>query len=175
MVVEKFYYKVIETTTGKMLNPYFEKPSSLDDEENRDIRVPYSLLEKGVQLVRCYVRKWTDVLTLQDAIFKLGADNPLVESYEEVKVGHKVQEDTCLIAFLKLRIIVGAINEGWEPSGDAREWYAVYDGESCKSVLDVWVPRELAIQTADKAQFVCDNFSDLLVDYFCPVHIQTEK
>lgn len=85
--MEKFYYKVIETTTGNVLNPYFEKPSSLDEEENRDIRVPYSLLEKGVQLVRCYVRNWTD----------------------------------------------------------------------------------------DKAQFVCDNFSDLLVDYFCPVHIQTEK
>lgn len=174
--MEKFYYKVIETTTGNVLNPYFEKPSSLDDEENRDIRVPYSLLEKGVQLVRCYVRKWTDVLTLQDAIFKLGEENPLVEFYEEVKVGHKIQEDTCLMAFLKLRIIVGAINEGWEPSGnDAQKWYAVYDGEICKSVLGGCVPKELAIQTAAKAQFVCDNFSDLLVDYFSPVHIQTEK
>lgn len=172
--MEKFYYKVIETTTGNVLNNYFEKPSSLDDEENRDIRVPYSLLEKGVQLVRCYVRKWTDVLTLQDAIFKLGAENPLIDSYQAVE--SRIKDDNSLSAFLKLRIIVAAINEGWEPSGnDAKEWYAVYDGEVSKSVLVSCVPKELAIQTAAKAQFVCDNFSDLLVDYFCPVHIQTER
>lgn len=172
--MEKFYYKVIETTTGNVLNPYFEKPSSLDDEENRDIRVPYSLLEKGVQLVRCYVRKWTDVLTLQDAIFKLGAENPLIDSYQAVE--SRIKDDNSMSAFLKLRIIVAAINEGWKPRGnDAQKWYAVYDGEVCKSVFGSCAPRELAIQTAAKAQFVCDNFSDLLVDYFCPVHIKTEK
>lgn len=173
--MEKYYYKVVETSTGKVLKNYFERPDP-DDEYNGDsIRVPYSVLEKGVQLVKRVVNQWSDVATLQDAIFKLGGPaNDLVCEYYNAK--HWFEKDPSMMALLQLRIIVAAINEGWEPSSavDAQKWYAVYDGEVCKAVLGGSVPKQLAVENAKKAQFICDNFSDLLVDYFYPATVKDD-
>lgn len=59
------------------------------------------------------------VKTLQDAVNELGDDNPLVQQFVCVcniafnNSGVKLDAD--IIAYLKLRIIAAALNEGWEP------------------------------------------------------------
>lgn len=55
------------------------------------------------------------VKTFQDAIDELGNDNKLVQQYNQIRseFGNLMGKD--IIAYLKLRIITAAINEGWEP------------------------------------------------------------
>ena len=56
------------------------------------------------------------VKTFEDACNALGDEHPLVEQYRYiiyVSKGDSKTED--LIAYLKLRIITAALNEGWEP------------------------------------------------------------
>lgn len=56
------------------------------------------------------------VKTFEDACNVLGDDHPLVGQYrfsDAAYKGHPMSEDS--IAYLKLRIITAALNEGWEP------------------------------------------------------------
>lgn len=59
------------------------------------------------------------VKTFQDAINELGDDNPLVQQFFGVCIiafnNSSVKFDADIIAYLKLRIIAAALNEGWEP------------------------------------------------------------
>lgn len=68
------------------------------------------------------------IKTFEDACAELGEEHPLVKEYwGVVNVDIDITQD--LIAYLKLRIITAAINEGWEPQfveGEKR-WYAWYD------------------------------------------------
>lgn len=70
------------------------------------------------------------IKTLADAMEALGQRNPLVEEY--IAVRDKLRTDAGeLIAYLKLRIIVAALNEGWEPKFDGDEcsyypWFDIY-------------------------------------------------
>ena len=59
------------------------------------------------------------IKTLQDAIDALGSEHPLVTEYNDI-----ANVSTDLQAYLELRIIVAALNEGWEPqfNGEYR-WY----------------------------------------------------
>lgn len=66
------------------------------------------------------------IKTLQDACNELGDEHPLVTQYRLTASAFKedpMTED--FIAFLKLRIIVAALNEGWEPTfeEDESRWY----------------------------------------------------
>ena len=51
------------------------------------------------------------IKTLDDAINELGEDHPYVLSYRN----YEFEGPDDITAYLKLRIIVAAINEGWEP------------------------------------------------------------
>lgn len=55
------------------------------------------------------------VKTFQDAINELGNDNQLVQQYNQIYSEFGDMMDTDIIAYLKLRIINAALNEGWEP------------------------------------------------------------
>ena len=55
------------------------------------------------------------VKTFQDAVVELGNDNPLVKQYNQFYSEFGDMMDTDIIAYLKLRIITAALNEGWEP------------------------------------------------------------
>ena len=67
------------------------------------------------------------IKTLEDACAELGEKHPLVTQYRlsvaAAYIGDPMTED--FIAFLKLRIIAAALNEGWEPTFDKDEerWY----------------------------------------------------
>lgn len=63
------------------------------------------------------------IKTFEDACCELGENHRLVQEYQEVEA---VDIDTPdLLAYLKLRIICAALNEGWQPqfTEDERRWY----------------------------------------------------
>ena len=55
------------------------------------------------------------VKTFQDAVNELGNDNSLVQQYNMLYSEFGSTLDADIIAYLKLRIIAAALNEGWEP------------------------------------------------------------
>lgn len=68
------------------------------------------------------------VRTFNDAIEELGEAHEAVKAYRDIewKLG---KEHKDLLAYLKLRIITEALNEGWKPqfTGGERRWYAWYE------------------------------------------------
>ena len=63
------------------------------------------------------------VKTFQDALDELGADDELVKEYRAL--GDNARHDT--VCWLRLGIIVKALNEGWTPKFDKKEYrYAPY-------------------------------------------------
>lgn len=69
------------------------------------------------------------IKTFTDACNALGDEHPLVKEYWRVAGGNIILDD--LYAYLKLRIIVAALNEGWEPKFEKGErryypWFYLY-------------------------------------------------
>lgn len=62
------------------------------------------------------------VKTFQDAINELGDEHPLVRQLVCVCNNSGVKLDADIVAYLKLRIIAAALNEGWEPKFTKDEW-----------------------------------------------------
>lgn len=69
------------------------------------------------------------IKTFDDACNALGEDNPLVLLYDvfqnEIATAESHNGDKDVMAYLKLRIIVAALNEGWKPqfTTDEVRWY----------------------------------------------------
>lgn len=66
------------------------------------------------------------IKTFEDACMELGDNHPFVKEYDSISVSSKD-----IIAYLKLRIIVAALNEGWEPKFAEDEyryfpWFYIY-------------------------------------------------
>lgn len=77
------------------------------------------------------------VKTFEDAMSVLGENNPLVIQYKEIydnyleNGGDGVKD---IVAYIKLRIIVAALNEGWQPTFSDDEyryypWFVFYTKE----------------------------------------------
>lgn len=60
------------------------------------------------------------IKTFTDACNAIGDEHPLVKEYLRVADGNIILDD--LYAYLKLRIIVAALNEGWEPKFEKGEY-----------------------------------------------------
>lgn len=77
------------------------------------------------------------IKTFEDAYLALGDKHPLVEAYNALFMDNG-KENTCdlpmwkdLFAYARLRIIVAALNEGWEPTFEKGEyrwapWFDLY-------------------------------------------------
>ena len=82
----------------------------------------------GWELEEKEVKSWKDIKTFQDAVACLGNNNKYVEAYYHAIGVADDEEDAKellgvdVVAFLKLRIIMVAINEGWEPKFTEDEW-----------------------------------------------------
>lgn len=82
------------------------------------------------------------IKTFEDAREALGDEHPLVKEYwGVVNVDLDITQD--LIAYLKLRIITAALNEGWEPKftlGENRwyPWYIQCTEEALSKMSDEW-------------------------------------
>lgn len=117
------------------------------------------------------------IKTFEDAISELGDGHKLVQAYNAwKKFGINKQED--IDAYLKLRIIASALNEGWNPEftkGENR-WYLWFeptkDGgvEYTGSVIalsyaDTYVGSRLALKNEELAEYCGTQFIDIWKDY----------
>ena len=81
------------------------------------------------------------IKTFNDAYCELGNEHPFVKSYEKY-VDIASGEEAEVIAYLKLRIISTALNEGWEPQFTKDEhhwypWFILWDKEGIKDKCEV--------------------------------------
>lgn len=78
------------------------------------------------------------VKTLDDAIKELGEENELVRQFHQISDDFDVTDgNRDLIAYLKLRIIVAALNEGWRPQFTKDEYrYFPYFNLYTKAEID---------------------------------------
>lgn len=73
------------------------------------------------------------VQTFDDAVRELGEDHPAVRAWRSIKYGYSISDndpDTAdMLAYVTLRVITEALNEGWKPqfTEGERRWYAWYD------------------------------------------------
>ena len=78
------------------------------------------------------------IKTLDDAIKELGKNHRLVKEWR--MVGNTAILSRDILAYMKLRIITLALNEGWEPCFDGTDeyrWYAWFDIVSAKKLADM--------------------------------------
>lgn len=80
------------------------------------------------------------IKTFEDAVRELGNDHPLVSLYN-VLSNRTVKYDSDVLTYLKLRIIVAALNEGWEPQfieGERRwaPWFVLYTNAELNKMND---------------------------------------
>ena len=80
------------------------------------------------------------IKTFKDACEELGNEHPFVKSYEKYIniASDEEDEEADVIAYLKLRIIVAALNEGWTPefTKDEQRWYPWFK---------LWTGKELSM------------------------------
>ena len=86
------------------------------------------------------------IKTLEDACNELGEDHLYVQMFRDIynkseKAGANVNND--VVAYLKLRIITAALNEGWEPQFTQDEerlypWFFLYTDEELAEKSDEW-------------------------------------
>lgn len=80
------------------------------------------------------------IKTFEGACVELGIEHPLVKSYEKY-VNIASGEGKDIIAYLKLRIICAALNEGWKPKNDKDEhryypWFYIYSKDEYDALSD---------------------------------------
>lgn len=95
------------------------------------------------------------VKTFDDAVQELGEDNPLVRAYWSARCGYTLERDKDVMAYLKLRIITAAVNEGWEPTfveGEKR-WYPWFE------LLDKDQMEELSEEEKEKCRVVARAYN----------------
>lgn len=96
------------------------------------------------------------VKTFDDACRELGEDHPFVLAYQNTNLHDpKVAEDNRdILAYLKLRIIVAALNEGWEPQFTEDEkrwcpWFVLWTGKELSEKSDEWKAARPLISAGD--------------------------
>ena len=118
------------------------------------------------------------IKTLQDACNELGEKHPLVTQYHlsvAAYIGDPMTED--FIAFLKLRIIAAALNEGWEPTFDKDEerwypWFSAIQGVlECTNANKAGVLSyavngvRLVFKSKELAEYAGEQFTDIYKDF----------
>ena len=82
------------------------------------------------------------IKTFDDALEELDAEHTLVKNYLQW-CDFMEDNDPNLRAFLQLRIIAAALNEGWEPQFDEDEvrwypWFVLYSADELAEKSDEW-------------------------------------
>lgn len=106
------------------------------------------------------------VKTFEDACRELGEDHPFVRSYNGYanNIHENNKNDTDILAYLKLRIICAALNEGWEPQFTEDEWryypwFTLWTEDELSEKSDEWKTDRHLISTGeyqtDYAGLVC--------------------
>lgn len=69
------------------------------------------------------------VKTYEDAVNELGEDHPYVVAASSAQWRFSEEVNKDVVAYLKSRVVVAALNEGWQPEyvPGERRWYPYYD------------------------------------------------
>lgn len=85
------------------------------------------------------------VKTFEDACRELGEDHPFVLAYQNtiLRDPEVAEDNRDILAYLKLRIITAALNEGWEPQFTEDEvrwylWFTLWTEEELSKKSDEW-------------------------------------
>lgn len=96
------------------------------------------------------------VKTFEDACRELGAGHPFVLAYQNTNLRDPevAEENRDILAYLKLRIISTALNEGWEPQFTECElrwypWFTLWTEEELSEKSDEWKADRHLISTGD--------------------------
>ena len=126
------------------------------------------------------------VRTFEDACRELGDEHPFVKTYKNALLPDgNGDEDMDVLAYLRLRIITAALNEGWKPKFEEDEWrywpwYWLYksrkDAEddnkgalpsSVQSNKDVCIGSRLCFKTRELAQYAAKTFNEDWLTFYC--------
>lgn len=107
------------------------------------------------------------VKTFEDACRELGEDHPFVLAYQNTNLRDPevAEENRDILAYMKLRIIAAALNEGWEPQFTENEWrwypwFTLWTEEELSEKSDEWKADRHLISTGDYS-------GDYSGDYAC--------
>ena len=96
------------------------------------------------------------VKTFEDACRELGADHSFVLAYQNTNLRDPevAEENRDILAYMKLRIIAAALNEGWKPqfTEDEKRWYpwfTLWTEEALSEKSDEWKAERHLISTCD--------------------------
>ena len=96
------------------------------------------------------------VKTVEDACRELGEDHPFVLAYQNTNLRDPkvAEENRDILAYMKLRIIAAALNEGWEPQFTEDEWrwypwFTLWTEEELSEKSDEWKADRHLISTGD--------------------------
>lgn len=100
------------------------------------------------------------VKTFEDACRELGEDHPFVLAYQNTNLRDPevAEENRDILAYMKLRIIAAALNEGWEPQFTEDEWrwypwFTLWTEEELSEKSEEWKADRHLISTGDSAGF----------------------
>ena len=111
------------------------------------------------------------VQTLDDAVRELGDDQPAVKAWRSIKYGYSVSEkdpDTAdIMAYVTLRVITEALNEGWKPqfTEGERRWYAWYDFLTKEEVEGMSDEEKEERRVVGRASYNAGAFGGLVFSY----------
>lgn len=112
------------------------------------------------------------IKTFEDAMLALGEEHPLVKEWF---CGDNLSSD--LEAYLKLRVICAALNEGWEPQFTENEcrwfpWHYLWTESELNEKSDEWKADRHLIMIGDKYQ---SEFAGLACaySYYAPSYTHT--
>ena len=103
------------------------------------------------------------IKTFDDALHELGESHPAVIAWRaSVEIDEKKEVED-IEAFLRLRIICAALNEGWKPQFTADEWrwfpwFTLWTDEKLASKTDEWKQNRSILMIGDKYQ---SEYADL--------------
>lgn len=96
------------------------------------------------------------VKTFEDACRELGEEHPFVRSYNGYtnNIHENNKNDTDILAYLKLRIICAALNDGWEPQFTEDEWryypwFILWTEDELSEKSDEWKTDRHLISTGE--------------------------
>ena len=101
------------------------------------------------------------IKTFEDACKELDENNELVSQYRVCCLAcDAIPNSSELMAYLKLRIICAALNEGWEPkfTEDEKRWYPwffLYTQEEINTKTNDWKKQRQLIETGGYATDYC--------------------
>lgn len=106
------------------------------------------------------------VKTFEDACRELGEDHPFVLAYQNTNLRDPevAEENRDILAYMKLRIIAAALNEGWKPQFTEDEerwypWFTLWTEEELSEMSDEWKADRHLISTGDYAGFASAHSS----------------